>query len=66
MHPTSATGVEDMITLGDLHEAGILRNLYIRYKNNLIYVSILSFEGSLQLLGALNQYGRDSARWVDG
>ncbi|XP_028418408.1 unconventional myosin-X-like, partial [Dendronephthya gigantea] len=37
MHSSSVEGVEDMAHLEDLHEAGILHNLHVRYKKDQIY-----------------------------
>ena len=40
MNASSVNHIEDMILLGDLNEAGILRNLFLRYADNKIYVCI--------------------------
>ncbi|XP_015749124.1 PREDICTED: unconventional myosin-VIIa-like [Acropora digitifera] len=37
MHPSCLSAVDDMIQLGELSEAGILRNLFIRYYGQKIY-----------------------------
>lgn len=39
MHPNSVQGVDDMIRLGDLNEAGMVHNLLTRYRQHKIYVS---------------------------
>jgi myosin heavy subunit len=41
VHLSGDKGIEDMIKMNTLDEESILKNLKIRYLNNLIYVRVL-------------------------
>lgn len=49
MHPTSVEGVDDMTKLGDMTEAGLLRNLMLRHKQGIIYVRLCHGKNTLNV-----------------
>lgn len=44
MRLSSVRGVEDMATLEDLHDGAIMHNLFLRYQQRHIYVSLSYWE----------------------
>uniref|UniRef100_A0A3Q4HUX6 Myosin X n=1 Tax=Neolamprologus brichardi TaxID=32507 RepID=A0A3Q4HUX6_NEOBR len=44
MHRSSIRGVEDMASLEDLHDGAIMHNLYLRYKQKYIYVTVNPYQ----------------------
>ena len=62
MHESSVHGVDDMIQLGDLSEAGIMHNVGVRYKGKEIYVRSLIINFHDQLLSNNNDQCLDLHR----
>lgn len=49
MHHSSIRGVEDMSTLEDLHDGAIMHNLFLRYQQRHVYVSVAQLQTNLHL-----------------
>lgn len=66
MHPTSVSGVEDMITLGDLHEASLLHNITLRYQKDEVYTYTGNILVAVNPFKALPIYGGEIVRKYQG
>ncbi|XP_015422968.1 PREDICTED: LOW QUALITY PROTEIN: unconventional myosin-VIIb [Myotis davidii] len=62
MHPNSAEGVDDMIHLGDLNEAGMVHNLLIRYQQHKIYTYMGSILVAVNPFQVLPLYTREQVQ----
>lgn len=58
MHTTSTDTVADMITMFELEEFTILRNLYMRYKEKKIYVILIYFNSFVNSLISIEYFRR--------
>ncbi|KAJ3056440.1 cytochrome c oxidase subunit 1 [Rhizophlyctis rosea] len=66
MDPTNAAGVEDMITLAELHEAALFHNLAVRYKRNEIYTFTGNILVAVNPYQALSMYDLETVRKYKG
>ncbi|XP_045438435.1 LOW QUALITY PROTEIN: unconventional myosin-VIIb, partial [Pipistrellus kuhlii] len=66
MHPNSAQGVDDMIHLGDLNEAGMVHNLLTRYRQHQIYTYIGSILVAVNPFQELPLYTREQVQLYHG